>query len=166
MKAQISPARVFWRGLASMPCAAGLRADWRLCFGHAFPHIEPFLVPAASPRSGAPDYPCTAHSPCGCRHVVRQTRCGFQAFCRCEGSPCSPWPVEPGDLRVFELDSLRLCAALAGALALVPAARPWAPAPPWILGSLPDCAIRLCSPLAPASLNTSPAFAPRSRAHS
>ncbi len=100
-----------WRSLETLTKPAAVLAEWRLLTGDEFDRVLPFL--RRTDRQ-SDTFPCTHRPACGVRHDVEEMEDGvsFRAVSRDDVVNCRPFLLQPRDLLIHELDTLKLCGAI------------------------------------------------------
>jgi len=105
--------RDFWSALDGMSSGVALMIDWFWIFGSSVDAIQPFLKLTGEKTKS---FPCPAETPCGCRHMIGETRGGeLIAMCGCERG-CEKYELEPPDILFHGIDFERFGDAIRQAL--------------------------------------------------
>lgn len=108
--------RRFWKAVDDLPDATTDRRDWTIRLGVEFAWAQPFLLETGR-RATAIDCPSPGGDGCP-RGVIRTADGGIRAVCRSATGRCDPLELQPTDIDVLQVDSVRIKKALVLAFGL------------------------------------------------
>lgn len=104
------PLRRFWKTVDDLPDATTDRRDWTIRLGAEFPWAQPLLRETGR-RATAIDCPSPGGDGCP-RGVIRTADGGIRAVCRSATGRCDPLELQPTDIDILQVDSVRVKKAL------------------------------------------------------